>query len=428
MEQWPRSVPALALFCALAVLGMTAFPLAVESAPPAVQEEHESILVLAREEVAALEDANLALDTASEYALALAAAGITEEASAVLLNAVKQAQAIGAARLSATRLADLAAAAAEIGLEDLANSAAESGESLLTAVEGESKQSDLLGKFLSARAAAGATSDAVARALAMPEHSEALASIKARTLREIAAHQAEAGAFAEAEQTLQRISMGMTYYAAVAHADVAGAALRADQAELARRLLGTAELLARKQENGYFVAGSLRDIALVYLRLGDKERGIGMIADARVGARSANSFQEQARALSRIGTSLADEGLYEEAVELLPEAAALAAQEEQAMMQHYAYYEIAGSAAFAGDFALASSLLVNLPDEAFLSANSLRSVAKRDLAWGLARHGRWEKALEVAAAIPTQREKIQALSRLVRLSADPAMDELPRYL
>lgn len=368
------------------------------------------------------------LSVASEYALALYAAGRGSEAAAVLRQAVEKAVSIPEPDKAAAVLADIAASAGNMGDIALVMSAWKQGEVRIASIEAAVKKSDLSGKFLSARAATGDAAAAGMAALAMPEDSDDSASFKARTLREIAAHQAKAGNFDDAQVSLNEITMGLSYYAATAHSDVAAEAEKAGEFGLANQLLVKAEKRAREQDNGYFIAGALRDIASVYARLGDSETAMQMFEDAKQGARAAESYQEKARAMSRIGTSLADQKMFVQAAEVFPEAVQFAEQEEQASMRTYSFYEIAGSAAFSGDFALANQLIARLPDEEFLSADSLAAVAKRDLAWGLARHGMWNEAIQTASSISTRREKIQALSRLVRLSYNPDMEAVPRYL
>ena len=367
---------------------------------------------------------------AIEFALALSSDGKQREALLVLAAAADRLERIDTDDQTATLLAELASVYHQIGEAPEVATAVAAGMALVQSLDSESKRLDLYAKFAVATAYAGQAEQAQVLLSEFPEPTDAaLNSYLARGMRELAAHQAAMGDFDAALETLASITMGLTYYRAIAGTDIASHAFDADRATLAFRLLGDAESVARAQENGYFRAGALRDIGAAYIRgTGNSDRAFEFYASAQEAALDAPSYQERARALSRIGTKMADDRLFAEAARLLPDAIALAEQEENEAMRNYAYYEIVGSAAFVGAFDVARPIVPNLPSDPFGSATSLRAAAERDVAWGMARHGQLSDALEVARSISPARERSQALCRIVRLLNDPDMKALPRYL
>ncbi len=187
-------------------------------------------------------------------------------------------------------------------------------------------------------------------------------------------------------------------------------------------------MIARAQDNGYFVAGALRDIGFSYAVYGDAETANNYFSEAIAGSRNANSFQEKARSMSRIATRMADAGMTSETASMIAEATDLASQEESELFQQFSLYEIAGSAAFCGHFDTAQDLIEKIPSITFSSTASLKNSTIRDLAWGMAKHGDFVGAVKLANTIETKRERVQTLSRIARVILDPKMAAIARYL
>lgn len=368
------------------------------------------------------------ITAASEYAHALSVSNQTDEALELLQHALERASGIEAPVKRAKALTSIALAYTAAGDLEAALAVADTGEALLTSVDAEAKRWDLAGKFFTTRAKSGDVKAAVEAAKSMPQLGEALAAYKARTLREVAVQQAKTGDFLGARESLDLMTMGLSYYRATARADIAALALEQDKLELIPDLITEAELIARAQDNGYFVAGALRDIAEVEMHRGNGNTATQLFADAMDGARTAKSAQERARSLSRVVTGMSDTGVERIDHTYLEEALAFADNEKSEQMKNFSLYEIAGSAAFSGHFELANSLLPRLPETPFGDAHSLKSATQRDIAWGLARHGQLDKAVALANKIETPRERVQTLSRIIRLLDNPAMDAFPRYL
>ncbi|MEM6575100.1 MAG: hypothetical protein AAF736_12570 [Pseudomonadota bacterium] len=125
---------------------------------------------------------------------------------------------------------------------------------------------------------------------------------------------------------------------------------------------------------------------------------------------------------------MADIRRYPAARALLPEASKIAEQEPSEQLRLWSYYEICGSAAFAGDFQLANEVLSKIPTDIVLFGRPLYAAAQRDVVFGLLRHDRFDEGLAMASRIEPARERVQALSRMVGLLVDPGQPALPRYL
>lgn len=300
--------------------------------------------------------------------------------------------------------------------------------SLAHQIEDETQRWDLRAKLNVIQARTGAFDLAVAQVLTMPEDNNSVAAFKARALHDIAPWQARKVGVDEAIATLAKITMGLTYYRAAASTDVAVIAHENGEAAKAKALLEQAYDIAVRQDDGYFQAGALRHIADAYAVLGDASQASTMYAQALAAARNADQPQQRARAISRIATSMSDRGLFVQATRQLPQAMQLARLEPEGAMRWWAFYEIAGSAAFAGDFDTANHLLSEIPADAAFGTVPLRAVVMRDISWGLARHQHFEQAFQSAIHIQSRRERIQALSRVVRAFVKPKMAALPRYL
>lgn len=274
----------------------------------------------------------------------------------------------------------------------------------------------------------GSFRPALDEATALPEQTSSQQNAKAVTLRKISEQLALSGDLVSAERALREIQMSISYYQAMARSDVARAAFRHDDSTLAETLLAQADVIARDQENGYFVGAALRDIAYAYRVAGYSEKADSYFEDAVTEAGKASKLNERARAISRIATRYADAEDYANSRAVLDIAVLHAKDIEPGPLRGYTYYEIAGSAAFNGEFELAFRSLEHVPDTPLQSTKSILGAAQRDVAWGLARHGRIEDALDVCARIASERERVQAYSRIVRLLRDPDMSALPRYL
>ncbi|MEM9570458.1 MAG: hypothetical protein AAF996_03270 [Pseudomonadota bacterium] len=290
------------------------------------------------------------------------------------------------------------------------------------------RQDDLLAKHVVVKAVHGNKAEALQAGLDLPQTNAREENYKAVSLRKLANQFAKDGDFERSAIALEAITMSISYYQAMARSDVARAAYAADRDELAEALLGAADSIARAQDSGYFIAAALRDIGYSYHLAGVSDLADAYFDEAVTVARTAEKQNEMARATSRIATRKADAGLQQDAIAILIAADTLASKIESPQTKGYSYYEIVGSAAFAGRFQIARSWLANVPDMPLGSSSSMLSAAKRDLAWGLARNGDLVDARLECDAIPHAREKAQCFARVVRVILQPNMTALPRYL
>lgn len=387
--------------------------------------------VLADKAVAALpyvEPRSQRVHAAGETAVALSELSRKAQAGDMIGDELKRASSISDAAEKAIALVGLAQSSAQIGgavaHDDVMTAAWQS----LNAIDAADKKSDLTGKLLRATAIRHADQVVLDAALAMPELNENQSSYKARTLHELAPTFAEQIGVASGEAILRQITMGLAYYKAGAFADVAAVAYQRNQPQVAVRLLIEAEAIARAQGDGYFRAGALRRIASSYNDGGETETAIALFRDAGIAASAGESAQQRARALSRVATTLADHHYYSMAGDLLSRAADVAESEENEQLRFWTFYEIAGAAAFAGQFELADTLLAQIPVTLKFSGSHVRYAAERDIAWGYAKHERFDEASMRADAIQGVRERAQALARIARLKRNPKMRSLSRYL
>ena len=295
-------------------------------------------------------------------------------------------------------------------------------------VENLGKRWDGFAKAAVLLAEAGFSSDAFGVILSMPETDDTLASYKARGLHELARVQAAANDFDGAVVTLDSMTMGLTYYSAVAHAYVAEIAQSAGRGQLATQLIEKAQVIGSSQNDGYFIAGALRRVGSVYAKWGQLAQAELLYELALGGARQVPAPQRKARAISRIATAMADFNLYAQAMTLIPEAVDVAQVEPSDSLRHWTHYEIAGSAAFSGDFGQAKRLLSRIPMDVDFSGANLLAATKRDVAWGYAKHADYKNALDLALSIHSGRAQVQALTRIARIINNPQMKALPRYL
>lgn len=388
----------------------------------------DCLITLAESQLEALPEGTDWINSATELASALYASGRSTQAAEMFSAAADLAAALEDTKTRAVTLADVMSAVAGNGCATKWSAKLVDARSAAQSVEYEEKRWDLLGKLAVVEARCGEAREAAAVIDAMQQSTDNTASFKARSLRELAIVFAEKKDFDAALKTLASIDMGLSYYKAVAQSDVARLAVADNRSDMATELLIAAEKAGRAIDDGYFKAGVLRDVAGSYQLMGKHEMAAGFFADALAAAHEGQTDQHRARALSRVATDLADLALFEEAAAVFPESVRIAKREPTEMLRHWAFYEIAGSAAFGGDFETANEMLASIPASVSFSGTSLQSAARRDVAWGLSRHGRTDDALQMALSIETTRERIQALSRIARLLEDPAMHALPRYL
>ena len=364
---------------------------------------------------------------AVELATAMRATDRSDDALRLLHEAHGRAVGSGSAVDKAKSLAAVVNGFAASGDAEAVHGVIASGAEWLAHIEEENTHWDLTGKFAAAHAAISDADRALTIALEMPSSTYTLAAHKARTLNEIAVHQADNGLPDAALETIDDIDMGLVYYQSTVRSKVA-ALLSAERGDDIARLLAEAERIAHRQDDGYFVAGGLRMIGTFHAQQGNPNRALELFNAAAEHARHAGTRQEQARATSRVATALADGKQYRRANELANVAKGIADSEADDLLRYWAYYEVVGSAAFAGGFNLAAESLAAIPIEARMGNKSLRLAAQRDYIWGLARHGKLIEAFRLAGEMPSSREKVQALARMVRVMVDPEMPALPRYL
>lgn len=364
----------------------------------------------------------------TEYADALTAVGRRDEAVALLSTAHNASFALGAEDQLKAGVA-IAQSLAAMDAAQEAGSVYTATRAIASQIENAVARQDALAKLATSMATLGRLDEAYNQIATLPQDEEGgLASIKARAFRELANVASEQSDFATAQKAIKAITFGLPYYSAIARSDVAQHAVKAQRPALARELLEQAERLARADTDGYFGAGALRDVAEGWSDLGERSKALSLFKDAVELTDKARSPQHKARAISRIATVMADAGLAEESWAYLEESISTNRTETSDVMRRYSFYEIAGSAAFVGDFETALALIDEVPDEKFGSAGSLRAAALRDLAWGQARYGDIEQAAQTARSIGSPRERVQALCRIVRLIRNPEMDAFARYL
>ncbi len=394
------------------------------------EEVKRSCLVdVAKQLLVTNDGASAKLDGRIEVSLALHAAGRSNEAEEMLRAAWEQLPHTDKGQLS--RLADLSAlatASKNTTNIELAQKIADGAVTYGNTLDNSAKKWDLLGKLVSVFVAVGEIQAAQDLVQQMPESDYAYAAYKARSIREAAAQFAKQGAFGEAQTWIRKITMGLPYYQATARTDVAYSAVAASKPAIAEKLAAEAIEMAPSFENGYFVAGALREVGEVYGLADKHERALQYFEKAYSAALLAPSKQEAARAVSRVATGLADHGYYQQAAQYLTKSIEIAESIEADNLRNWTRYEIVGSLAFSGEFDRAKLLLKRVPKERFASTQSLHSAAARDLAWGFARHGQLKDALAQLGEIETAREQVQALARIIRVTFHPDMQALPRYL
>jgi len=390
--------------------------------------ESACILSLAKTTLAEIESPDDWITGAAEYAEALNSAGRVDDAHQILLQTEDRVDKIETSAKKITALNSIASGLISIDQRAASINLLDRALKLTEGIETESQRWDKRGKLISSKFKANSSLQILNSISDMPETTENLAAFKARTLKEVAETQSVSGQILDAKNTIDQMTMGLTYYKSTALSHVAQQALQHDQMKLAFKMLEEAEKIARSQTDGYFIAGAIREAGKAYLRAGETARALDLFKEAEVATLKGRTPQHRARSLSRIATSLSDCNMFENAKSLLRESIMRAEKETSEIMQPYAFYEIAGSAAFSGDFDTAQELLSRIADEPFGDATSLMGATQRDVAWGLAKHGKIREAIDLASSISTPRERIQALSRIIRIIHDEDMQALPRYL
>jgi len=386
------------------------------------------VLQLAQKTLATIEDDFDWVTSAAELAIAEDEIAQNENAWVLMQQATHRTESIEDSKKRANALSELAAALSSLKPNQQFAGIHSQIKALASSIDNPDKQIDITGKLYSSLSAHGQSDSAYSKALGIAVENPAQESYKLRTLREIIVHMANQGHFDSAIKALDSLKGDFTYYQAVARTEIVTAAIKKNKYELIAPLMDEAIEIGRAQENGYFTAGALRDVAHGYISLGDIEKANAMIEEARNAARSSIKPNERARSMSRIATKLSNIGELNYSKDIITESITLTDSIESEVMLHYSLYEIVGAAAFSSEFVAARSLIKDIPDTPFGSATSLRSAAERDLAWGLARYGKTTEAIETALSITSLRESTQTLSRIARLLNNPEMSALPRYL
>ncbi|MEE2705127.1 MAG: hypothetical protein VX397_03305 [Pseudomonadota bacterium] len=262
----------------------------------------------------------------------------------------------------------------------------------------------------------------------IPNKSELTNFFKAQTLRKISLVQATNGDLEFSLKTVELIKMGLPYYQAVALSDISPLFFQENFLDKSISILKEAEKISNTQENGYYKSAIQRDIAKAYAILKQNDISKLFYKLAILSAKTAQSNQEISRALSRIATDTNFSGFNNLTQEIIKDAINYAKNEQNRILRIYSFYEIAGSAAFSGDFGIALSLLKNIPDIPYKSSKSIRSSTQRDIAWGYAKNKQYNQAIRIIEQIKTKKEKIQAITRIVILLEDFGMEAFPRYL
>lgn len=394
----------------------------IESEAPA-----RCLLRLVDAELATASDAFTWASAASELAIAYDTLGQVDKSAALIAEALTKNKDVADAKKRGALLIEILAAIAEIQEHPDAASWLGQIEQNVSGLP-ESSQVNVRAKLLIADAVHKDAKQALTESILLPQDTELSANYKAVTLRKIAGILAKKNDFLSARKAIDAITMSIVYYQSMVRSDVARYAHKAGNVPFANTLLAEAEPIARSQDNGYFRGAALRDIGYSYFKMGKVEKSKPYFKDALAATALAKSPNEQARSTSRIATRLADAGLQAQSLPILNDSIAFAENVKSETTKGYTFYEIAGAASFSGEFELARKLLARVPDSPLLSTSSMHGAAQRDLAWGLARHKQFDEALSLAKSIKSPREKIHALSRIVRLLNGPDMKALPRYL
>ncbi len=364
---------------------------------------------------------------AAELAIAYDVASKPEQASSLITQAIKNSSNIEDLEKRGSALVEIITAISTLKPKNSANQWLHQIQALSADLP-EATKANITAKTIIADAVHEDLTSALNAARALPQANDTQENYKAVTLRKIADLLAKDGDFYNSRSAIDAITMSIAYYQAMAQSDVARTAYKARRTDLTKALLEEAEVIARAQDDGYFIGAVLRDIAYDYQIMGDTEKASRYFKDALAACATAKSPNARARSTSRIATRLADAKLVGQSRAILDDAVAFSTDISSETTKGYTYYEIAGSAAFSGEFDIAKTLIELTPDAPLGAASSMKNAAKRDLAWGLARYGKLDEALSVTQSINSPRERIHALSRIVRLLYDPEMNALPRYL
>lgn len=364
---------------------------------------------------------------AGELAIAYDANKDNAKALNMLDAAITRSRAIVDDKQRGAGLAELMTALTQISPSDVAPALSQRILELSDTLD-DAPRADIRAKGAIANAVHQRGDTALASAFALPQEESFEANYKAVAIRKIASLLAKRGDFEAAKSAIDALTMSIPYYQSMVRSDVAFYAFKTGRADMAEAILSSALPIAREQDNGYFIGAALRDIAFAYQSDGQADLASALFEEAQQAAAQADKPNEKARATSRIATRLADAGLYAQTRGVLDRAEALTDGIESEMFLGFSYYELAGSAAFCGEFELAMRIGGLVPDTPLSSTSSMRSASRRDLAWGLARFGRADEALIVCSEIEHNREKIQCFARVSRVISTPEQPAPPRYL
>ena len=365
--------------------------------------------------------------SAAELAIAYGVSGKPEQSRALINIAIEKTADITDAKKREAAYLEILSAIAELPKDEMALDWVQKIASATATLEGRTK-AEIMGKSIVINAVHNDIDGSLIQAKNLPHDTDVEGYAKVITLRKIANIAAKAGELETAYKAVESITMSLDYYKSMARSDVARLAYKAGDKDSAERLLEEADPIARSLGNGYFVGAALRDIGYSYQTFGDVDKAKTYFDQALEATATAEKQNEKARATSRVATRLSDAGLSSQTTDVLHKAANFAKDIETDIMKSYSYYEIAGAAGLSGQFDLSRGWIDNVPDTPMGSTSSIKGAAKRDLAWGLTRYGQAENALDVIDDIEAKREKIHALSRMIRLLQNPKMEALPRYL
>lgn len=385
------------------------------------------LLKYAQESLDETDDSFSWVSSAAELSIAYDVTGNSHLAKTLITKAFTHTKTIEDTKLRSTATGEILTAIAELNQTEEASVWAKEAYRIAENLDARGK-TDIFGKILVTKAIHGNPNSAFSEALALPQKTDLESYAKAITLRKIANIFAKSGDLKAAEEAIELLTMSIDYYQSMVRSDVARHAYNAGDKTLSEQLLIEADPIARSLGNGYFVGAALRDIGYSYHRIGKRDKADTYFIEALQATMIADKQNEKARSTSRIATRLSDAKLSSRTPEILLKAASFANDIEGDSMKSYSYYEITGAAAISGQFELSKIWLNKVPETPMGSTSSIKAAAKRDLAWGLTRYGKAKEALDVVKTIKADREKIQALSRMVRVIQDPNMEALPRYL
>lgn len=388
----------------------------------------EAVLHLAENALETVNDSKIKSEVSVEVAKAQFALGQTEKAKKTLQTSSNGVDSIEGLKNKVSAMYAIAKGFADIGAKEETLALVDRTFDSLRKMEVTSSYWNTVGKLATTLATVEDFEKAFSVIDTMPDIGYAESAYKARTYKEIATLQAALGDFDGALSTLDKITMGITYYASTARAEVATYAINMGEKEIADKILAEALKIADEEnENGYFKAGMLRYVAQTYGKTKNTSDLIKYLEETVVASKNAPDSAYEARALTRVASAWADFGYNERGLDLITEALKIAQNIEEDSAHNRALYEIAGAAAFASDFEAAMKIAENISNDPQGGAMSIKNATYRDIAWGMVRHDRLAEAIQLVKKINTPREQVQAYSRIVILMKNPKMNAAPRY-